>query len=234
MAVFLREPLFFGLKRIFEIIFFDVSHFILNIYDKKMYPFFCFGTSFASMENQSGLTSCEPTLQENASCLFFNHGDFILDKLKRRIFMFTNWTELSPFTSLKAFEELQQELNRWLNQESSQNFCSSTPKHYPPIQLGETADQYQILVFVPGLEKEQLEIQVHKNVLEISGKRENAKGNQKYLQRGRFVGSFSRRIPLPELADADKIEAHYKNGVLTIRLGKREELKPRQIQVKVD
>jgi len=85
------------------------------------------------------------------------------------------------------------------------------------------------------MKKEEIKINVHEDVLSISGERkyEKEEKGKKYHRVERAYGSFVRSFTLPEDADASKINAEYKEGVLKLRLPKSEKAKPKAIEVKV-
>ena len=85
------------------------------------------------------------------------------------------------------------------------------------------------------MEKDNFKINVKDNVLTVSGERkdESEEKADNYIRSEIRSGSFSRSFTLPKTVDVDKINADYKNGILELTLGKREEAKPREIDVKV-
>ena len=86
---------------------------------------------------------------------------------------------------------------------------------------------------VPGIDPEQLEVTVDRGVLTISGKREEERTeNDKFFVRERTMGTFTRRLRLPETLNADAVEASYANGVLEVRIPVIEQAKPRKIEVR--
>ena len=82
------------------------------------------------------------------------------------------------------------------------------------------------------MRKEDIEISLHDGTLTISGerKRESANGD-KAERTERYVGTFRRSITLPTRVDANKVNASYQDGILTVTLPKAEEVKPKQIHV---
>jgi len=85
------------------------------------------------------------------------------------------------------------------------------------------------------MEMDDLEILIHGNELTIKGERKRPElkdGSWRRCERG--LGRFSRVLELPDDVDAQTVEAHFRNGVLLIELPKREETKPRRIEVKAD
>ena len=95
-------------------------------------------------------------------------------------------------------------------------------------------DNFYVRAQVPGISPKQLEISAQGRRLSISGKREIPKENEKasYHRRERAEGAFSRSVTLPIEFDADRVDAQYQAGILTIVLPKSEAAKPRQILVK--
>jgi HSP20 family protein len=89
---------------------------------------------------------------------------------------------------------------------------------------------------LPDMKKEDIGVTFENNVLTLSGERkqDQATKREQYQRVERHFGSFSRSFTLPSTVDASKIAATYKDGVLTIRLPRREEAKPKQITVNVD
>lgn len=102
--------------------------------------------------------------------------------------------------------------------------------------LAESDDEVAVTVEAPGVEPKELDISVTGQVLTIRGEkrqdREEKKRNYHYVER-RF-GSFQRNIPLPVGVDADSVDATFHNGVVTIRMAKRPDAKPKRIPVKTE
>jgi HSP20 family protein len=108
---------------------------------------------------------------------------------------------------------------------------------WPPVDIVEETDSFILTADVPGLDKDDISINVDGRTLMISGekkeiKRGNGKGKYFHLERG--YGSFRRSFTLPTSIDEKKIEAHYKSGVLEIALKKTKESASRLIEVKVE
>jgi HSP20 family protein len=138
-----------------------------------------------------------------------------------------------PFT---GFDELQEEINRLFED------ATRTPgprgiferTFSPAVDVLETADSYRVVCDLPGLDMEDIEISISSNVLTLKGEKKAApkqESGQLYREET-SVGRFQRTLQLPLAVDADKAKAVLKNGVLTIQLPKREDVKPRQITVK--
>ena len=107
------------------------------------------------------------------------------------------------------------------------------PSWAPRVDLTETSDEYRITADVPGIHREDFEINVHDGVLSISGerRREERVEDESHLRIERSYGSFHRSFQLPTSVQHDAIEASYEDGVLHVRVPKAEESKPRRIEV---
>jgi HSP20 family protein len=104
----------------------------------------------------------------------------------------------------------------------------------PAVDVSETADQVVIKAEVPGMEAKDIDISLAGDVLTIKGEKKSEREEKKenYHLVERTYGSFSRSLKLPTAVDADKIEASYKQGVLTVSCPKKEEVKPKAIEIK--
>jgi HSP20 family protein len=104
---------------------------------------------------------------------------------------------------------------------------------YPLINLTEDKDKYYVRAELPGVKGDELDIQVTGNNLAISGERKISAEDEdaRYHRREREAGTFSRMIGLPGEVNADKVEAHLANGILSIEVSKAEVAKPKQISV---
>lgn len=107
---------------------------------------------------------------------------------------------------------------------------------WPSIDVNETDQAYTVTAEAPGLEEKDVELNLRDNVLSISGeKRQEHKeedGGRTYAER--FYGRFQRSIPFDAEVDADKVQATFKNGVLTVNLPKNPQArdKTRRIEIK--
>lgn len=106
----------------------------------------------------------------------------------------------------------------------------------PALDLYQNNDNVVALVELPGMKKEDIEISLHDGTLTISGERKdestNGNGDSHKAERSeRYLGKFRRSISLPVRVDANKVNATYRDGILTVTLPKAEEAKPKQIRV---
>ena len=102
------------------------------------------------------------------------------------------------------------------------------------VDIREEDDAFFVDAEVPGLKAEEVNVDVEKNVLTIRGERnvEKEEGEGTYKRIERRYGSFSRSFTLPETVDADNISADLKDGVLALRLPKKEAPSPRTVAVR--
>ena len=106
----------------------------------------------------------------------------------------------------------------------------------PAVDVSETGDKITVKAEIPGMEAKDIEISMVGDTLTIKGekKAEKEEKDENYHMVERSYGSFSRAMKLPAVVDAEKVEATYKNGVLTVVLPKKEEVKPKAIEIKAE
>ena len=106
----------------------------------------------------------------------------------------------------------------------------------PSIDISETDNEIKIAAELPGLAENDVEVSLTDNVLTISGekKAEEKDEGENYYRVERSYGSFARSITLSHEVEADKIEATFKNGVLTVILPKAPEAQTKKIAVKAE
>lgn len=158
----------------------------------------------------------------------------------------TRWDPLSPFRwdpfRVDPFRELEEMSNRLshllgralLPKEGGKEEMT-VAEWSPLVDITEDDKEYLIKAELPEVKKEDVKLSIHDNVLSISGERkyEKEEKGKKYHRVERAYGSFMRSFTLPDDADAAKIAAEYKDGVLKVHLPKSEKAKPRAIEVKV-
>lgn len=105
----------------------------------------------------------------------------------------------------------------------------------PAVDIAEQDNEYVVKVELPGVSKEDVKITLESNILTIRGEKKQEKNSKEdnYHRMERTYGSFQRSFTLPTTVKNDKIDAVYKEGILTVTLPKAEEAKPKQIEVKV-
>lgn len=104
----------------------------------------------------------------------------------------------------------------------------------PAFEVKETKDEYVFRADMPGIKEKDLEISLTGNRLTVSGKREEEKREEgeRYYTYERSYGSFSRSFTLPEGTDPEHVRAELKDGVLTLGIAKKPEVKPKKIELK--
>lgn len=106
----------------------------------------------------------------------------------------------------------------------------------PAVDIHETENNFVVKADVPGINKDDIQIDLKDNTLTIKGEKkfENKSSKDNYIRVERSYGSFVRSFVLPQNVDGGKITATYKEGVLEVTLPKKEESKPKQIKVEVN
>ena len=105
----------------------------------------------------------------------------------------------------------------------------------PSMDLVETQDDFVLKADLPGMSENDVNVELENNVLTISGERqaEHEEQQEGYYRLERATGSFSRALSLPEGIDADAVAATFDNGVLTVRIPKPAQVKPRKVKIGV-
>ncbi len=107
---------------------------------------------------------------------------------------------------------------------------------YPAIDVYDDKDNIVVKAEVPGLKREDIEIQIKGRDLLIKGekKKEEEVKDENYYYAERVYGAFSRTVRLPVDVKSDEVKAKFRNGILEIVLPKVEEAKPKEIKVEVE
>jgi HSP20 family protein len=142
-------------------------------------------------------------------------------------------TRWDPFRDLSI---LQERMNRvfedagrgWRSDEPS-----STTTWSPAVDIYETENEIIVQAELPGVDRKDISLNLEKNVLTLKGERrfEKETKQENYHRIERSYGGFSRAFSIPAVVDEDKIRADYKDGILKIGLPKKEQVKPKQIQI---
>jgi len=106
----------------------------------------------------------------------------------------------------------------------------------PAVDIAESEKAYELTAELPGMDEKNIEVRVANGTLIIKGEKQEEKEEKKkdYYMRERNFGSFERRFEMPEGVDADKIEASFKKGIITLTLPKKLEAQQpaKKIEVK--
>ncbi len=102
------------------------------------------------------------------------------------------------------------------------------------VDVYETKEDVVVKAALPGIKPEQVDITISGNILSIRGEsnEQNEVKEKDYVRKERRYGSFSRTVTLPDGLKGDKADATFENGMLTLRIPKSEETKPKTIKVK--
>lgn len=137
------------------------------------------------------------------------------------------------------FNQVREDMNRLLETHfgdlrDSDNSRVITSQWTPAVDIREEPNQFVIYADVPGVKVEDIEVTMGNGVLTVKGERKVEKEQEKngYRRVERATGSFYRRFSLPDSANAERIEAKNKDGVLEIVIPKQEKTLPRKIAVK--
>lgn len=138
----------------------------------------------------------------------------------------------NPFAD---FDQLRRDMLRLFGPLSGSETADDTSAGvFPPMNVSQDDDNFYVSAEIPGVNANDLSISALRNRLSISGKREIPREHERvsYHRQERAEGTFSRTVTLPTDVAADRIDARYADGILTLTLPKAEEAKPRQIVVK--
>lgn len=135
--------------------------------------------------------------------------------------------------SFHELDRMKRQMDNLFDALSVRNFPRPFAGVFPLTNLTEDKNNYYLRAELPGIKGDELDIQVEKNRISITGerKKESEGENVKYHRRERETGKFSRSINLPGEIDGDKVEAGLVSGILTITIPKAEAVKPRQITI---
>lgn len=105
----------------------------------------------------------------------------------------------------------------------------------PAVDIFEKNDEVNLVAELPGLTKEDVDISIENGTLTISGekKRESEVKDDNFHRVERAYGRFQRSFSLPSAIDPKKVKAVFKDGILTVNLGKKEEAKPKKVEIEV-
>jgi len=139
-----------------------------------------------------------------------------------------------PFSEMISLREAMNRLfeDSWIRPGS---FFLPAAFEGPAIDMYQTKDEVVVKASVPGLKPEEMDVSISGDVLTIKGesKHEEKVEQDQYIYQERRFGQFCRQLVLPVQVKSDKAQARYENGVLTLRLPKAEEAKPKSLKIKV-
>lgn len=146
---------------------------------------------------------------------------------------------MTLMTTPRPVRSLQHEINRAFDtmfgdMQSNGNGNGHSRAWTPVVDVAETPDTFMIKAELPGVTTEDIQLNMQNNVLNLYGEKrhESNKEDHNFYRVERSYGAFQRSFNFPATVDADKIQAEFQDGVLTITLPKVEEAKPREIAIK--
>jgi HSP20 family protein len=141
-------------------------------------------------------------------------------------------TRWDPFRDLGILQDrmnrLFEDAGRFRGEEPS-----ATTSWSPAVDIYETANEIMVKAELPGVDRNDITLNLENNVLTLRGERkfEKETRQENYHRIERSYGGFSRAFSIPAIVEEEKIRAEYKDGILTIALPKKEQIKPKQIKI---
>jgi HSP20 family protein len=137
--------------------------------------------------------------------------------------------ELEPFGRLRLGRPLSGLLEDFFGERAARS-----GRWLPAVDVHESDAAYTLSVELPGAKREDLEVDLHEGQLTIRGEKRSEREEKKERSHvtERSYGSFSRTFGLPADAAADRIQAKFEGGVLTIEIPKSQEAKPKQVAIR--
>jgi HSP20 family protein len=145
--------------------------------------------------------------------------------------MFVRWSPSVNFMSVP--EEIHHLFHEAFEKDNGLGGTGMTSAWEPPVAIYETDDALVLEVELPGVSTDAISVELHEHTLRLSGERTRepaVKGGHYQREEGRY-GPFQRAFRLPTIVDQGKIQATHKNGVLALRLPKRDEVRPQGIPI---
>jgi HSP20 family protein len=132
------------------------------------------------------------------------------------------------------FDQIRREMMRLLDTVTDDVGPSAGVGVFPPLNITQDDDNFYLRAEIPGIKPAELSISAVRNRIAISGKREIPREHDRvsYHRKERPEGAFNRAVTLPTEVDAERVDARYTDGILTLTLPKAEQAKPRQIAVR--
>ena len=145
--------------------------------------------------------------------------------------------ELVTWTPFESLNLVQSRMNDLFDESFSRSWPNAAASKvlYPAVDILESKEAYLLRAELPGMKKEDFNLELKDGTLTLTGERMSAKPAEgvEYRSVERVSGKFVRSFTLPETVKHDGIQATYKDGILEIKVPKAEEAKPRQIEITV-
>ena len=144
---------------------------------------------------------------------------------------------LVTYSPWQVFDDLHSNIDRLFQQRLGRaevDESSVVNSHWRPnVDIKEEAERFVLYADIPGVDPKDIQVTMEKGILTVKGERntETKAEGQQFSRLERSHGVFERRFVLPESADAEKVEARGKHGVLEVSVPKRPDNKPRRIPI---
>src|SRR5713226_8771513 len=151
-------------------------------------------------------------------------------------------TLITRYDPFREFVTLQNRVNRLFGNSFStprgpegQDEALTSTAFAPPVDIYEDEHNITLKIDVPGIDEKDIDVRIEGNTLTVHGERkiEKEEKEENFRRVERQYGSFTRSFTLPSSVDPGQVSANHDKGVLTIRLAKKAEAKPKQIKVNV-
>ena len=150
----------------------------------------------------------------------------------------TKWDPFKDWDPFRELNEFQHRLSSAFGRmpEGKNQEGATLSQWSPAVDIVEDDKEFLIKAELPDIKKENVHVTVENGVLTLSGERkfEKEENKRRYHRVERSYGSFTRSFSLPEGADASKVRAEFKDGVLQVHMLKSETARPKHIEVKVE
>jgi HSP20 family protein len=145
--------------------------------------------------------------------------------------------EIVTWTPFESLNKVQSRINDLFDESFGRSWSNAEVGRawYPAVDILESKEAYLLRAELPGMNKEDFNLEVKEGTLTLTGERKATKPAEgvEYRSVERVNGKFVRSFTLPETVKHDGIQATYKDGILEVHIPKAEEAKPRQIQISV-
>jgi HSP20 family protein len=135
---------------------------------------------------------------------------------------------------VRELDSLQSDMNRLFDGFFQGRAGNGTRRRWiPPMDLVETEDHLVLRADLPGLDEDDVNVEIKDGVLTVSGERksEHEEKHEGFYRVERTFGAFSRSLTLPQGVDANSVNAKFDRGVLEVKIPKPEERKPTRVQI---
>jgi len=148
----------------------------------------------------------------------------------------SSWTPMADLSTdlFSMRDEMNRMFDRFFKRSTFDDDNTAMHALVPDVDITEKDDSYILKADLPGVAKDDVKITLRENILTIKGekKREREEKHRDSYRSERMYGTFERTFTLPSIVRDEKIQANFKDGVLTVEIPKSEEVKPKEIPVK--